>query len=112
MQAEAYEAKRQVEEDIADEVEESEPEISTASLPLAPPFVAARKRKMASSAPAANKRKLKPSVDPAFELEVDDDGDEEKPLHTIKIGIKTEGMWKFVITFIIRKTWCDWHLWW
>ena len=91
MQAEAYEAKRQIEEEIPDEVEESEPEISTASPPLASVFQAARKRKSTATS-AAPKRKLKPSEDPAFELEVDDDGDEEKPLHPIKIGIKTEGM--------------------
>ena len=92
MQAEAYEAKRQIEEEVVDEVEESEPEILTTSPQLAPPFVAARKRKMTSNAPALNKRKLKPSEDPAFEFEVDDDGDEEKPLHPIKIGIKSKGM--------------------
>ena len=92
MQAEAYEAKRQVEEDIAEELEESEPDISAETPPLAPVIHAARKRKLIATAPAANKRKLKPSEDPAFELEVDDDGDEEKPLHPIKIGNKTEGM--------------------
>ena len=92
MQAEAYEAKRQVEEDIVEELDESEPENTTASLPLAPIFPAAKKRKTTATVPAASKRKLKPSEDPAFEFEVDDDGDEERPLHPIKIGMKTEGM--------------------
>ena len=96
-QAEANEAKRQLEEAADDDWEEIEPETSLTAPQVAPAFISARKRKPAVIAPAVIKRKLKPSEDPAFEFEFDGGAKDDKPEGAIKIGNKSEGMCKHLL---------------